>query len=204
MSENNDSKFNSEFDKAKQKELKDRVEHVKDRMNIADQKLQRDFKNASKNDYKPPEVYQIDREGFAIIDQQYQKEIIEIRRKITEKWTLEFQKKQYVGSKELQNKARAFDKEQRDQKVAEEFEANRKKIELFHFGQESRDNILKRFQKEMASEKQKEATLQKDDKAQKSEKQNQMLKDHDAKNIYQLAREIVLKQQQANKKNRKR
>lgn len=202
MSDDNKSNLNNDSEKINKEKLKERTEYVKKRMNVAQQKFERDFKNASKNNYKVSEPYQIDKEGFTLIDQQYQKEVTEARRKITEKWTVEFQKKEYVGSREAQNKAREFDKEQRNQKIADEFENNRQKIELFHFGEERRDDIFKRFQNETISKKNKETLEQKRDKVENSHEQNQMLKNHDAKNIYELARKIVLKQQDDKKKNR--
>ena len=139
-----------------------------------------------------------DKEGFELIDQQYQKELKEIHRRITEKWNMEYMKKVYVGNKEMQAKAKAHDNDMLQKKINSELETYKKRIETFHFGEGGRANVFEKLSKEELA-KQNSKTASK-----KEQEQHELLREHDVKNIFELSRKIIQRQESKQKKGRKR
>lgn len=97
----------------------------------------------------------MDREGFNIIDKQYQEELATAKRKAQEKWEQEYSKKEYVGTPEMQTQARAAMQTEMQQHIDEEVAGYEQQIGQFHYGDGGRDAVLKeleRAEKEAAYE----------------------------------------------------
>ncbi len=152
-----------------------------------------------------PTVEITDREGFELIDQQYQKEIKDIQRKITEKWNIEYMKKIYVGDKDMQAQAKAHDNDMLQKKINSELEPYKKRIETFHFGETGRTAVLEKLRKEaLVKENNKQVQQNPKTELQKEQEQNELLREHKVKNIYELSRKIIKQQEMKQKKGRRR
>lgn len=142
----------------------------------------------------------MDREGFDLIDQQYQKELIEAKRKATEKWSDEYLKKVYIGSKEMQKRARAHDEKELQEKISAQYQAYKNQIEKFHFGEKGRDVLLR----EVTVQNKERETKIKSDKSIQKQNEDHFLRENGAKNIFELSKKIIQQQEFNISKKRRR
>ena len=90
----------------------------------------------------------MDKQGFDLIDKQYQHELAGHQQKITEKWNAYYANKQYVGTPEMQAKARANDNREKQQRINAELSTIKQRLCKDHFGVTGRDEQLKEIQKQ--------------------------------------------------------
>lgn len=81
----------------------------------------------------------MDKEGFNLIDQEFQKELKAKQLEITEKWEKSYSNKRYVGTSEIQQKAQEADNYQRKVKIKNEVNSYKEKLSERHFGDGGRE-----------------------------------------------------------------
>lgn len=87
----------------------------------------------------------MDKEGFKLIDAEFQKEMNEAKKRIHDKYHQQFLQKQYVGTREMKAQARAKDRADMQDTIRKELEEERRKREALHFEGNSRDGWLETF-----------------------------------------------------------
>lgn len=116
----------------------------------------------------------MDKEGFELIDAEFQKEMSEAKKRIHDKHHQQFLQKQYLGTREMKAQARAKDRADMQAIIQKELDEERQKREQFHFGDTSRDDLLKNIQ---AQERQKPEDQQAGQQQQKQEEERRNFAD---------------------------
>lgn len=98
----------------------------------------------------------MDKKGFDLVDQQYQHELSVAKQKITQKWQGYYANKQYVGTPEMQAKARANDNAQMRQKINAELSGFKTQLGKTHFGDKGREDTYKEVQRQQQIQERKE------------------------------------------------
>jgi len=90
----------------------------------------------------------MDRKGFDLIDKEYQANVNAAKAEITNKWEVFYSGKKYVGTSEMQAKARANDNTQKMQRVNAEIAAAQQKFGGIHYGDKGREATLKEIERQ--------------------------------------------------------
>lgn len=90
----------------------------------------------------------MDKKGFDLIDRSYQHEMAGHKQKITEKWQGFYANKQYVGTPEMQAKARANDNAQMKQRINAEIKALEQQLGKKHFSGKTREEAFQEIKKQ--------------------------------------------------------
>ncbi|MGB3464044.1 MAG: hypothetical protein WBA74_02195 [Cyclobacteriaceae bacterium] len=94
----------------------------------------------------------MDREGFNLINDQYQKEVADQKQEITKKWMDHFEAKKYVLSEDQNTKHKEEDLKNCQKNIEEELVPIQKRIHDFHFPDKIRDEILAEIKKAECAE----------------------------------------------------
>lgn len=90
----------------------------------------------------------MDRKGFELIDREYQANVNAAKAEITNKWEAFFSGKKYVGTPEMQAKARANDNAQKMQRINADLGAVQQKFGGLHYGEKGREATLKEIERQ--------------------------------------------------------
>lgn len=90
----------------------------------------------------------MDKKGFDHVDRQYQQELAGHKQKIIEKWEGFYANKKYVGTPEMQAKARANDNAQKKLRINAELSTVSQRVGKAHFGDKGREDTLKEVQRQ--------------------------------------------------------
>ncbi len=87
--------------------------------------------------------FALDIEGFNLIDEEYQKERLELRKKTEEKVNEEFSRDQFVGDAARQRTDRAAEEVRKQRVIETKFNEQDQILQQNHFGKGGRDEALK-------------------------------------------------------------
>lgn len=90
----------------------------------------------------------MDKEGFENVDRNYQHELAGHKQQIEQKWEAYYANKKYVGTPEMQAKARANDNVQKKQRISADLAGVKQTLDKKIFGDKGRQGHLDEFKKQ--------------------------------------------------------
>ncbi len=93
----------------------------------------------------------MDRTGFNLIDEEYQRDLVAKKQEITDKWVQHFAGKKYVATPELNKQHKAKDQELCQRKIEKELAPYKEQFHDLHFPDKNRDQMLKEIEQKEKS-----------------------------------------------------